>query len=146
MAMKNAVYADASYNGVEKRDEQENREVNWQIVARRSTYCQMNKRSLRYKAERKIEYRNTQTRAKVKHPFRVIKHQFGDGKVHFRKGKERRGTTRQLQLPLMQLVGILREQLENENLSQNYRLLIENIKNRMAKFSIVVIPTITADN
>lgn len=52
---ENAVYADAGYTGVEKREEHENREVIWQIAARRSTYSRLNKRSLLYKAKRKIE-------------------------------------------------------------------------------------------
>jgi len=43
---ENAVYADAGYTGVEKREEHENREVIWQIAARRSTYSKLNKRSL----------------------------------------------------------------------------------------------------
>ena len=53
---ESAVYADAGYTGVEKRDEHESREVIWQIAARRSTYSKLNKRSLLYKAKRKIEY------------------------------------------------------------------------------------------
>ena len=55
----------------------------WQIVARRSTYSKLNKRSLLYKAKRKIEYSEAQTRAKVQPPFRVIKRQFGYVKVRF---------------------------------------------------------------
>ncbi|MEO4016692.1 IS5 family transposase [Pseudomonas rossensis] len=81
---ENAVYADAGYTGVEKRDEHENRELIWQIAARRSTYSKLSKRSLIYKAKRKIEYLKAQTRAKVEHPFRVIKRQFGYVKVRFR--------------------------------------------------------------
>lgn len=81
---ENAVYADAGYTGVEKREEHENREVVWQIAARRSTYSKLNKRSVLYKAKRKIEYLKAQTRAKVEHPFRVIKRQFGYVKVRFR--------------------------------------------------------------
>ena len=81
---ENAVYADAGYTGVEKREEHENREVIWQIAARRSTYSKLNKRSVLYKAKRKIEYCKAQTRAKVEHPFRVIKCQFGYVKVRFR--------------------------------------------------------------
>jgi IS5 family transposase len=52
---ENAVYADAGYTGVEKREGYENREVIWQIAARRSTYTKLNKRSVLYKAKRKIE-------------------------------------------------------------------------------------------
>jgi len=74
----------AAYTGVEKREEHESREVIWQIAARRSTYSKLNKRSLLYKAKRKIEYCKAQTRAKVEHPFRVIKRQFGYVKVRFR--------------------------------------------------------------
>ena len=82
---ENAVYADAGYTGVEKREEHENREVIGQIAARRSTYSRLNKRSVLYKAKRKIEYCKAQTRANVEHPFRVIKRQFGYVKVRFRR-------------------------------------------------------------
>src|SRR3546814_3847821 len=37
-----------------------------------------------YKAKRKIEKAKAQVRAKVEHPFRVIKRQFGYTKVRFR--------------------------------------------------------------
>lgn len=37
----------------------------------------MSKRSALYKAKRQIEEVKAQTRAKVEHPFRVIKRQFG---------------------------------------------------------------------
>jgi len=74
---ENAVYADAGYTGVEKREVHENREVVWQIAARRSTYSKLSKRSVLYKAKRKIEHLKAQTRAKVEHPFQVIKRQFG---------------------------------------------------------------------
>jgi IS5 family transposase len=46
---ENAVYADAEYTGVEKRAEHEDREVVWQIAARRSTHARLNKRSVLYK-------------------------------------------------------------------------------------------------
>nr|WP_240043224.1 transposase [Pseudomonas fragi] len=42
------------------------------------------KRSALYKAMRKIEKAKAQVRAKVEHPFRVIKRQFGYTKVRFR--------------------------------------------------------------
>jgi len=78
------VGADAGYTGVEKRPEHEGREVIWQIAARRSTYKKLSKRSALYKAKRKIEKAKAQVRAKVEHPFRVIKRQFGYVKVRFR--------------------------------------------------------------
>ena len=37
--------------------------------AQHSTYFMLNKRSVLYKAKRKIEYLKAQTRAKVEHPF-----------------------------------------------------------------------------
>lgn len=39
---------------------------------------------MRYKAKLKIEYCKAQTRAKVEHPFQVIKRQFGYLQVRFR--------------------------------------------------------------
>lgn len=56
----------------------------WQIAARRSTYKKLSKRSALYKAKRKIEKAKAQVRAKVEHPFRVIKRQFGYVKTRFR--------------------------------------------------------------
>lgn len=81
---ENMVGADAGYTGVEKRPEHEGREVIWQIAARRSTYKKPGKRSPLYKAKRKIEKAKAQVRAKVEHPFRVIKRQFGYVKTRFR--------------------------------------------------------------
>lgn len=56
----------------------------WQIAARRSTYKHLSKRSVLYKARRKIEKVKAQARAKVEHPFRVSKRQFGYVKTRFR--------------------------------------------------------------
>ncbi len=81
---ENMVSGDAGYTGVEKRAEHAGRSVIWQIAARRSTYKQLSKRSPLYKAKRKIEKAKAQVRAKVEHPFRVIKRQFGYTKVRFR--------------------------------------------------------------
>ena len=81
---ENMVGADAGYTGVEKRPEHEGREVVWQVAARRSTCKTLSKRSALYKAKRKIEEAKAQVRAKVEHPFRVIKQQFGYVKTRFR--------------------------------------------------------------
>jgi IS5 family transposase len=75
---ENLVSGAAGYTGVEKRAEHAGRQVIWQIAVRRSTYRQLSKRSLLYKAKRKIK------KARVGHPFRVIKRQFGYTKVRFR--------------------------------------------------------------
>ena len=81
---ENVICADAGYTGVEKQPEHERRQVIWQIAARRSTYKHLSKRSVLYKARRKIEKVKAQARAKVEHPFRVIKRQFGYVKTRFR--------------------------------------------------------------
>ncbi|GHK91156.1 IS5 family transposase [Escherichia coli] len=67
-----------------KSAEHADREVIWQVAARRSTYKMLDKRSALYKAKRKIEKAKAQVRAKVEPPFRVIKRQFGYTKVRFR--------------------------------------------------------------
>ena len=81
---ENVVCADAGYTGVEKRAEHDGRDVIWQVAARRSTYKKLDKLSVLYKAKRKIEKAKAQVRAKVEHPFRVVKRQFGYTKVRFR--------------------------------------------------------------
>ena len=81
---ENVVGADAGYTGVEKRSEHEGREVIWQVAARCSTIKKNGKRSVLYKQLRKIEKAKAQTLAKVEHPFRVVKRQFGYVKVRFR--------------------------------------------------------------
>ena len=81
---ENVICADAGYTGVEKRAEHDGREVIWQVAARRSTYKKLGKNSPLYKAKRKIEKAKAQVRAKVEHPFRVIKRQFGYVKTRFR--------------------------------------------------------------
>lgn len=78
------MYADAGVTGVEKRKDPENREVAWQIAPRRSTHSRLSKRIALYKSKRKIESLKAQPQAKVEHPFRVIKRQFGYVTVRFR--------------------------------------------------------------
>lgn len=58
--------------------------MTWQVAARRSTYKKLDKRSVLYKAKRKIKKAKAQVRAKVEHPFRGIKRQFGYVKTRFR--------------------------------------------------------------
>lgn len=77
------VCGDAGYTGVEKRPEHEGREMIWSISARPSSRRKYGEKSVIGRALRKIEYAKSQTRAKVEHPFRVIKRQFGYTKVRF---------------------------------------------------------------
>jgi transposase, IS5 family len=75
------VHADAGYTGAQKRVE--GRNLDWQIAAKRGRIKAMpdgrEKRTLEA-----IERRKASVRAKVEHPFRVIKRQFGMLKVRFR--------------------------------------------------------------
>ena len=78
------VCGDAGYTGVDNRPEHQDREMTWPIAARPSCYKKHAKKSLIGRMRRKIEYVKAQVRAKVEHPFRVIKRQFGYTKVRFR--------------------------------------------------------------
>ncbi|MFK4136156.1 IS5 family transposase [Pseudomonas luteola] len=75
---------DAGYTGAAKRPEHAGRNVIWSIAARPSSYQQYGKDSVLYQAKRKIEYAKAQLRAKVEHPFQVIKVRFGHRKVRYR--------------------------------------------------------------
>jgi IS5 family transposase len=74
------VYADAGYTGADKRVERKN--LRWEIAAKRGKVQALQGRAKRI-AE-KAEKRKASIRAKVEHPFRVIKRQFGLVKVRFR--------------------------------------------------------------
>jgi transposase, IS5 family len=78
------VCGDAGYTGVDKRPEHQERTMIWSIAARPSSYKKHGKKSLIGRMRRKIEFAKAQVRAKVEHPFRVIKRPFGYTKVRFR--------------------------------------------------------------
>jgi len=78
------VCGDAGYSGVQKRPEHKDRQMIWSISARPSSAKKKAKTELIGRVLRKIEYAKSQVRAKVEHPFRVIKRQFGYTKVRFR--------------------------------------------------------------
>lgn len=81
---ESTVSADAGYTGVEKRVEHIDRKVIWQIATRRGSYKKHRENSFLYQTLRQIEHAKARIRAKVEHPFRVIKRQFGYTKVRFR--------------------------------------------------------------
>ena len=74
------VWADAGYQGVDKRDEHEDREVDWLIALRPGKRRQLNPRSVAGRAEKA----KASVRAKVEHPFRYVKRMFGYDKVRYR--------------------------------------------------------------
>ena len=75
------VYADSGYRGAPARVGRE--DLNWHIAARPSDIARMPEGKAKTRV-RKEEHRKASIRAKVEHPFRVIKRQFGLMKVRFR--------------------------------------------------------------
>jgi IS5 family transposase len=75
------VYADAGYTGADKHVARKN--LRWEIAAKRNKVKAM-KDGRAKRAIEKAEKRKASVRARVEHPFRVIKRQFGLMKVRFR--------------------------------------------------------------
>jgi IS5 family transposase len=75
------VHADAGYTGANKRSTR--RTLTWQIAAKRGCIKAMPEGRAKRTLERR-EKAKASLRAKVEHPFRVIKRQFGLLKVRFR--------------------------------------------------------------
>lgn len=74
------VHGDAGYQGSEKREEHEGREVTWHIAARPGKRKQMARDS----DEEKAEQLKASIRAKVEHPFRWLKGVFGYARLRYR--------------------------------------------------------------
>lgn len=77
------VFGDAGYTGIEKRPEVQGLQVNWQVAMKRG------KRKALEDGERKtliesLEKTKAQIRARVEHPFHVIKNLFRHRKVRYR--------------------------------------------------------------
>ena len=77
------VYADAGYTGADKREELKDRKIYWNIAERRSRIKALPEGELKDVSEF-IEHLVAKVRARVEHPFRVIKRQFGYTKVRYR--------------------------------------------------------------
>jgi IS5 family transposase len=77
---EDAVWADSGYQGAQS---QVRRDVQWHIAGRSSDMAKMPEGRAKTRA-RKQEYQKARIRAKVEHPFRVIKRQFGLEKVRFK--------------------------------------------------------------
>jgi IS5 family transposase len=78
-----AVFADAGYQGVEKREENQGKTVIWHVAMKPGKRKELPDTPLGELLE-KIEHAKASIRAKVEHPFRVIKRQFGFLKTHYR--------------------------------------------------------------
>ena len=74
------VFADSGYRGIEKRPEHQERKVNWHIAMMPGKRKQLDKES----SQELLEQAKASIRAKVEHPFRIIKRQFGFTKTRYR--------------------------------------------------------------
>jgi IS5 family transposase len=80
------VFADSGYRGVEKREEIQEQypDVDWQIAMMPGKRKALNKNKTSHALRDKLEKLKASSRAKVEHPFRVIKCQFGHRKTRYR--------------------------------------------------------------
>jgi IS5 family transposase len=77
------VVADAGYIGAQKRAELQDREVSWHIAMKRGTLKGMDAGALKDLTER-AETLKAKVRARVEHPFHVIKNLFRHRKVRYK--------------------------------------------------------------
>jgi IS5 family transposase len=75
---------DAGYQGVEKREETQDIEVRWHVAMRPGKRKALDRSNPMGDLLDKLERVKASIRAKVEHPFRVIKRQFGYTKVRYR--------------------------------------------------------------
>jgi IS5 family transposase len=78
------VFADAGYQGVDKREETQDIKVCWHVAMRPGKRKALDKSTSMGAIMDKLEKTKASIRAKVEHPFRVIKRQFGYVKVRYR--------------------------------------------------------------
>jgi IS5 family transposase len=76
---------DAGYTGIEKRDEAagDGEKRTWYVALRRGKIKKMVEGEIK-EVTRRIEKLKAQVRAKVEHPFHVVKNLFGYRKVRYR--------------------------------------------------------------
>ena len=75
------VFADAGYQGVAKREEAQDVKANWHVAMRPGKRRVLDKATPMGRVLDELEHVKARIRAKVEHPFRVIKRQFGFVKV-----------------------------------------------------------------
>jgi len=78
------VFGDAGYQGVEKRDDTRGIKANWHVAMRPGKRKQLDRRRQIDALIDDLEHVKARIRAKVEHPFRVIKRQFGYLKTRYR--------------------------------------------------------------
>ena len=78
------IFADAGYRGAEKRAELKGASGDWYIAERPGKISALKKHPRKNKLAIHTEYLKASVRAKVEHPFRIIKCQFGFTKARYR--------------------------------------------------------------
>ena len=78
-----AALGDAGYQGVEKRAENQGKSVTWHVAMKRSVRKALPKNKLGRMRE-KLEHLKASVRAKVEHPFHVVKNLFRHRKTRYR--------------------------------------------------------------
>ena len=78
------VFADAGYQGAENREELADVKAQWAIAMRPGRLKELKKHPHKNKAVIAFERLKSSIRAKVEHPFRIIKRQFGFVKARFK--------------------------------------------------------------
>ena len=78
------VFADAGYQGVSERQETQDIGVNWHVAMRPGKRKVLDKSTPMGAILDQLEQVKARIRAKVEHPFRVVKRQFGHVKVRYR--------------------------------------------------------------
>ncbi|HAX4739990.1 TPA: transposase [Escherichia coli] len=86
------VSADAGYQGAPQREELAEVDVDWLIAERPGKVKTLKQNPRKNKTAINIEYMKASIRARVEHPFRIIKRQFGFVKARYR-GSGRTATT-----------------------------------------------------
>ena len=80
---ENVAFGDAGYQGVEKRPDA-TKDITWHVAMRPGKRKALNKDNEADALIHRAEKLKAGIRAKVEHPFRVIKRQFGHVKVRYR--------------------------------------------------------------
>ena len=78
------VYGDAGYQGLHKREEMAGRDVECRIAMRRGQRRRLRRQDSEEQLLHWVEKAKAHIRAKVEHPFRVLKQQFGFQKTRLR--------------------------------------------------------------
>jgi IS5 family transposase len=78
------VFADAGYQGVERRPEHQDRSVNWHIALKRGKRKALREDDEGDRALEGCERLKAKVRARVEHPFHVVKNLFGHHRTRYR--------------------------------------------------------------